>query len=65
MLAKYSLAPAEVWMIGDRLNDVQAGLNAGVRSAMIAREAAAVLPAGVWHCRSLGEFRERVGAGVG
>ena len=62
MMAKYSLTPAEVWMVGDRSNDVQAGLNAGVRAAMISPDPAVKVPAGVCVCRSLPEFRERVQA---
>lgn len=30
-----ALDPAQCWMIGDRLSDVQAGVNAGIRAALI------------------------------
>ena len=32
-VAKHGLAPAHCWMVGDREADLQAGLNAGIRSA--------------------------------
>ena len=60
MMAKYSLAPADVWMIGDRPNDVQTGLNAGVHAALVRPETLPEIPAGVWHCRDLPEFYTRV-----
>jgi D-glycero-D-manno-heptose 1,7-bisphosphate phosphatase len=34
-LARDGLAPARCWMIGDRLSDLQAGVNAGIRAALI------------------------------
>lgn len=56
MLAKYSLMPNAVWMVGDKLLDVQTGLNAGVQSALIHSEIGAVLPKGAWLFRDLGEL---------
>ena len=60
MMARYSLAAAEVWMAGDRLNDVQTGLNAGVQAALIKPESVPGLPAGVCHCRNLPKFYARL-----
>lgn len=34
-IARDGLDPAQCWMIGDRLSDVQAGVNAGIRTALI------------------------------
>lgn len=34
-VARDALDPAQCWMIGDRLSDVQAGVNAGIRAALI------------------------------
>jgi|GEM_PF-375758 len=36
MLAKYALAPAQCWMVGDRESDIVAGQRAGVRTAAVA-----------------------------
>jgi D-glycero-D-manno-heptose 1,7-bisphosphate phosphatase len=35
MIAKYGLSKASCWMVGDRLSDLQAGLNAGIASAFV------------------------------
>lgn len=61
MIAKYSLDAARCWMTGDKESDVQAGLNAGIHSALIAsdRSRSAVPPA-VWRCRDLAELRARL-----
>ena len=34
-IARDALDPAQCWMIGDRLSDIQAGVNAGIRAALI------------------------------
>ena len=34
-IARDGLDPSRCWMIGDRLSDVQAGVNAGIRAALI------------------------------
>jgi len=34
-IARDRLDPSQCWMIGDRLSDVQAGVNAGIRAALI------------------------------
>ena len=56
MIAKYSLAPGEVCMVGDTLNDMQTGLNAGVRAALIQAQGAQAVPEGVLPYRDLGEL---------
>lgn len=60
MITKYSLAPKETWMIGDKHSDVQAGVNAGVRAALIGAAAPTRVPPGVWHCRDLAEFATKL-----
>ncbi len=60
MIARHSLALAETWMIGDRLNDMQAGLNAGVRTAILTQERVAAVPSMVWQCRDLHDFEARL-----
>ncbi len=61
MVAKYSLNPAQTWMVGDMPSDVQAGLNAGVRTAWVSAKRAAAIPDGVWHGRSFLEFEGEAG----
>jgi D-glycero-D-manno-heptose 1,7-bisphosphate phosphatase len=56
MMAKYSLNPAETWMVGDMPSDVNAGLNAGVRTALIKADPTIAVPAGVLLCRDWREF---------
>ena len=56
MIAKYSLTPQETWMVGDMPCDVQAGLNARVRTAWITRDKVAKIPNGVWSGRDFFEF---------
>ena len=34
-VARDALDPAQCWMIGDRLSDIQSGTNAGIRAALI------------------------------
>ena len=59
MLAKYSLNPSETWMVGDMPSDVQAGLNAGVRTAWITRKRISTVPDGVWFGQGFLEFEAR------
>lgn len=64
MIARHGLDPARCWMVGDRLGDVQAGLNAGIRSVLLDspdRPPAEVPPA-VWRCRDLAALRARLQA---
>jgi len=60
MMAKYSLAPARSWMVGDGPADVEAGRNAGIRSALLHDVSVANLPAGTWSCRDLADFNARL-----
>lgn len=60
MIAKYALVPETTWMVGDRINDVNAGLNAGVQSALISAGTPAAMPVGIWRCRDLQEFHTRL-----
>ena len=60
MMEKYSLDPAETWMIGDMPSDVAAGLNAGVHSVLLSQQPATDESAGVWCCRDLREFYARL-----
>ena len=59
MITRHALDPDTVWMVGDRLNDVQAGVNAGVRSALLTTDESVAVPPGVWSCRNLAEFQAR------
>ncbi len=34
-LARYGYPPDTCWMVGDRLTDLQAGINAGIRAALV------------------------------
>jgi D-glycero-D-manno-heptose 1,7-bisphosphate phosphatase len=58
MSARHDLDPHQTWMIGDKLSDVQAGLNAGVRPVLLGA-ADQPVPAGVGRCADLGEFQTR------
>lgn len=62
MIAKYDLDPVNSWMIGDTLSDVQAGMNAGIRAALIRSSEMQQLPACVWQCASVADFYKRVSA---
>lgn len=63
MVAKHSLDPARSWMAGDKPSDVQAGLNAGIRGALLdSTHAGAAVPASVWRCRDLADLRARLQA---
>ncbi len=59
MMAKYSLAATETWMVGDMPCDVQTGLNAGVKTAWIQNGTVTMVPDGVWHGRDFAEFETR------
>jgi D-glycero-D-manno-heptose 1,7-bisphosphate phosphatase len=60
MIAKHSLDPARVWMVGDSPRDVQAGLAAGAVGVLLAaKETTTVLP-GAWRCRDLADFYSRL-----
>jgi D-glycero-D-manno-heptose 1,7-bisphosphate phosphatase len=56
MVDKYSLTPKQTWMIGDTLNDTLAGINAGVRAALIHEHNIEAVSAAVPHFHGLGEF---------
>lgn len=61
MIAKHQLDVGTTWMIGNSASDIQAGINAGVRTAMVhALESCPQLPANVWKCRDLADFRARL-----
>lgn len=62
MIARYSLDPAHTWMVGDKPSDVQAGLNAEVQAALLRAVPVVDLPAQVWLCRDLADFRARLPA---
>jgi len=38
ILARENFDPAQCWMVGDRLDDLRAGIRAGIRTALIATE---------------------------
>ncbi len=64
MKSLHRLDPLQSWMIGDALSDMEAGLNAGIRVALIETGLTAVeLPAGVWRCLDLADFYLRLGNG--
>lgn len=56
MIAKYSLDPRTTWMVGDKVIDVQAGLNAGIRSARIIDQPDPDSPVDVLRCRDFPDF---------
>jgi D-glycero-D-manno-heptose 1,7-bisphosphate phosphatase len=57
---KYTLDKGHTWMVGDKASDVQAGLNAGVRSALVGTAGAGMIGAGVECFGSLMEFAASV-----
>lgn len=63
MIAKYALAPEKVWMVGDGPADVQAGLNAGVHTALIGPSDVTGMSASVWRCRDLDDFYSKLTKG--
>lgn len=46
-MERYGLAPDSCWMVGNNLSDVQAGLNAGIPSALVHAEPGTIPPPGV------------------
>ena len=44
MIQCHNLIPEKCWMAGDKLSDVEAGLSAGINSALIANSSPADLP---------------------
>lgn len=60
MIARHSLDTTSTWMVGDRVNDVNAGLNAGVQTALISSGTSEKIPMGVWRCRDLQDFQARL-----
>lgn len=60
MVAKHDLDPAESWMVGDALSDVHAGLNAGIRGALVNSPPRDQLPPGVWQCADVPAFYARL-----
>lgn len=60
MKSKHELDPGRSWMIGDSMSDVRAGLNAGIRAALVHGPKPADLPAGVWHSPDVPGFYERL-----
>ncbi|MBI3885519.1 MAG: HAD-IIIA family hydrolase [Opitutae bacterium] len=56
MIAAHDLVPAQSWMIGNHLSDVQAGLNAGIPAALVHAAADVPTPPGVRRCADLAEF---------
>jgi D-glycero-D-manno-heptose 1,7-bisphosphate phosphatase len=64
MIMRHELDPGRSWMIGDSLSDVHAGLNAGIRAALLAPERPPGLPEQVWLCSDIPAFYQRLtGAG--
>ncbi|WP_415910904.1 D-glycero-alpha-D-manno-heptose-1,7-bisphosphate 7-phosphatase [Oleiharenicola sp. Vm1] len=58
MIAAHGLDPRETWMIGNSRSDVMAGVNAGVRAALVHGDAGlGDLPAEVVRCESLTALR--------
>ncbi|MFZ5496126.1 MAG: D-glycero-alpha-D-manno-heptose-1,7-bisphosphate 7-phosphatase [Verrucomicrobiota bacterium] len=61
MIAKHSLDPAGCWMAGDKPSDVLAGLNAGIRSALLDSDhPPGPVPPEVWRCHDLAALRTRL-----
>lgn len=56
MIEKYSLTPSETWMVGDMPSDIQAGLNAKVKTAWIKQGNVSLVPDGVRLFRNLSSF---------
>lgn len=56
MVERYSLDVKRTWMVGDRTSDVQAGLNAGVRCALLSTLKGSAIPPDVRLCRDLPDF---------
>jgi D-glycero-D-manno-heptose 1,7-bisphosphate phosphatase len=62
MIARYGLDPRRSWMVGDALSDMQAGLNAGIRTTLVNTLEADGAPAEVWRCANLPAFYARLSA---
>lgn len=60
MVARHSLDPAQTWMVGDGPADVQAGINAGVRAALLRGASTPAYPPEVWVCPNLAAFCSRL-----
>lgn len=56
MTAEHRLDPARSWMVGNKLSDVQAGLNAGIGAALVHADAGTVAPPAVRQYADLAEF---------
>ena len=64
MVAKYSLDPAQTWMVGDMPCDIEAGLNAGVQVVRLAAPGIDAVPTGVSLCHTWEEVAARLLAGT-
>ena len=68
-IARYQLDPAHCWMVGDRVSDIEAGLNAGIRAVAVctgkhdAAGWAGLAPKGVPVCSSFATFVDALAAG--
>ncbi len=60
MVAKHDLYRGSSWMVGDKISDVLAGLNAGIQAALLGFTDNADLPACVLRCREISDFVERL-----
>jgi D-glycero-D-manno-heptose 1,7-bisphosphate phosphatase len=58
-IERHRLDPARCWMIGDKLSDAQAGLNAGINAVLLTTAKSAEVPTDVLLCRDLKEFASR------
>lgn len=58
-IERHHLDPTRCWMVGDKLSDAQAGLNAGTHAVLLTATPPADLPPGVLSCRDLKEFATR------
>lgn len=71
MVARFHLDPGRCWMVGDRVGDIQTGINAGIRAAAVctgkldAAGWAPVVPPGVPVFPSLVEFVATLESGAG
>ena len=63
MITKYHLSSHDSWMIGDSMSDVHAGLNAGIRAALVNAEHPVDFPTRAWHCADVVVFFEKLTAG--
>lgn len=63
MKARHDFDARHSWMVGDSLSDVRAGLNAGIRAALVHGPHPAELPPEAWHCPDVPRFYERLSLG--